>query len=93
MRLKALANARQLKPYLRYLQLVLESGADTEEVRTVLSLRKSGTVISLDIGTSGTIDQDKRLRSYHETREDMLFDNLPVIHSIKVLSVGYKTCR
>ena len=44
-----LANARQLKPYFKYLRLVPESGADTEEVKTALSLRKLGTVITLDI--------------------------------------------
>jgi len=31
------------------------------------------------------------LKPYYEAEEDVLFDSLPVIHNIKVLSEGYKT--
>jgi len=85
-----LANAEQLKPYFDYLQLVLKSTANTnvQEIKAVLSLEKPSAVIILDNEDFNGNNAQINVRAYYEAREGMLFDSLPVILNIQVLSVS-----
>ena len=83
-----LANAEQLKPYFDYLQLVLKSTANVQEIKAVLSLEKPSAVIILDNEDFNGNNAQINVRAYYEAREGMLFDSLPVILNIQVLSVS-----
>ncbi|BES81122.1 hypothetical protein [Pyrodictium abyssi] len=86
-----LANAAQLRPYFKYLQLVLTSNASStvEETKAVLSLKKPSAVIILDNDDySSTNKIQLKVEAYYEAKEGMLFDSLPVILNFQVLSVS-----
>ncbi|BES81931.1 hypothetical protein [Pyrodictium abyssi] len=87
-----IANAAQLKPYFKYLRLVLKS-ADSNEVKAVLSLKKPSAVIVLDeedfsTNAGNANDCIINVTAYYEAKEGMLFDSLPVILNFQVLSVS-----
>ncbi|WP_338250752.1 hypothetical protein [Pyrodictium abyssi] len=90
-----IANAAQLRPYFDYLQLVINSTANSNvpEIKAVLSLKKPSAVIILDNedfagSDSGGDYAQLQVKAYYEAREGMLFDSLPVILNFQVLSVS-----
>ncbi|WP_338249530.1 hypothetical protein [Pyrodictium abyssi] len=85
-----LANAEQLKPYFDYLQIVLKSVAgDVQEIKAVISIDKPSAVIILDNEDFDDNGNAKiEAKAYYEAKEGMLFDSLPLIFNIQVLSVS-----
>ena len=83
-------NARQLRPYFKYLQLVLKSeySGETGETKAVLSLEKPSAVIVLDNEDFKGGVAKISVTAYYEAKEGMLFDSLPIELNIQVLSVS-----